>query len=104
MATKRLIPYSVHLPEEIFQQLKEAAQNRKASSVVRDAITMYIQRTNEFDAGYNKAIADAIRIVKANPTAKSLSVNGLPVSALLSAAITSLMKETVHVPKKTRGS
>jgi hypothetical protein len=104
MATKRLIPYSVHLPEEIFQQLKEAAQNRKASSVVRDAITMYLQRTSEFDTGYNKAINDAIRIVKSNPTAKSLSVNGLPVSSLLCAGLTSLMKETTNVPKKTRGS
>lgn len=104
MATRRLIPYSVHLPEEIFAQLKDAAQDRKASSVVRDAITMYLQRTSEFDAGYNKAINDAIRIVKSNPTAKSLSVNELPVSTLLCVALTSLIKEPANVPKKTRRS
>ncbi len=104
MAAKRLIPYSVHLPEEIFNQIKEAAQDRKASSVVRDAITMYIQGTGEFDSGYNKAINDAIKIVKANQTAKTLSVNGLPVSELICAGLTSLLKEPVRVQKKTRRS
>lgn len=104
MAAKRLIPYSVHLPEEIFNQIKEAAQDRKASSVVRDAITMYLQGTDEFDAGYNKAINDAIKIVKANQTAKTLSVNGLPVSELICAGLTSLLKEPIRVQKKARRS
>ena len=39
---KRLIPYSVHLPEPIYAKLKKAAGERKASALVRDAITMMI--------------------------------------------------------------
>ena len=38
MEPKRLIPYSVHLPEDVYKKLKEAAGSRKASALVRDAI------------------------------------------------------------------
>ena len=40
MEPKRLIPYSVHLPEDIHKKLKAAAGDRKASALVRDAITL----------------------------------------------------------------
>jgi hypothetical protein len=55
MEPKRLIPYSVHLPEEVHAKLKEAAGNRKASALVRDAITLIIEGDDEFNGGYNKA-------------------------------------------------
>jgi len=102
MESKRLIPYSVHLPEPIFNQIKEAAQDRKAASVVRDAITMYFQGSDKFDAGYNKGVNDAIKIVKSNQSANSISVNGLPISELVCAALTTLFKEPIHVQKKAR--
>ena len=59
--TKRLIPYSVHLREDIYNKLKAAAGERKASGIVRDAITMIIEGDDAFNAGYNKAIRDAIK-------------------------------------------
>jgi 3-methyl-2-oxobutanoate hydroxymethyltransferase len=42
-ASKRLIPYSVHLSESVYNALKEHAKGRKASSIVRDAITMILE-------------------------------------------------------------
>ena len=56
MEPKRLIPYSVHLPEEVHAKLKEAAGNRKASALVRDAITLIIEGDDEFNGGYNKGV------------------------------------------------
>jgi hypothetical protein len=63
MESKRLIPYSVHLREDIYLKVKEAAKDRKATALVRDAITMMIEGNDEFNAGYNKAIRDVIGVI-----------------------------------------
>jgi predicted DNA-binding protein len=72
-ASKRLIPYSVHLTPEIYEKLKELAQERKASKLVRDAITMIIKGKGDFDSGYNKGIMDAIDAVAAHHAAHRIS-------------------------------
>ena len=41
--SKRLIPYSVYLSEEVHVALKEKARARQASKIVRDAITMILE-------------------------------------------------------------
>ena len=64
MESKRLIPYSVHLPEEIYKKLKAAAGERKASALVRDAITVIVNGDDEFNGGYNKAVSDGINMPK----------------------------------------
>ena len=76
METKRLIPYSVHLPENIHAKLKEAAGNRKASGLVRDAITMIIEGDDAFNAGYNKAIRDVMAVFHNDSWCKSLGIEG----------------------------
>jgi hypothetical protein len=60
MEDNRLIPYSVHLKKDIYDKLKLAAGQRKASALVRDAITMIVEGDDAFNAGYNKGIRDAI--------------------------------------------
>ena len=60
MESKRLIPYSVHLREDIYIALKAAAKERKATSMVRDAITMIVEGDDAFNAGYNKGVRDSI--------------------------------------------
>ena len=60
METKRLIPYSVHLREDIYLKLKAAAKERKATALVRDAITLIVEGDDAFNGGYNKAIRDVI--------------------------------------------
>jgi 1,4-dihydroxy-2-naphthoyl-CoA synthase len=60
MEDNRLIPYSVHLRKDIYDKLKLAAGQRKASALVRDAITMLVEGDDAFNSGYNKGIRDAM--------------------------------------------
>ena len=83
METKRLIPDSVHLREDIYNQLKDAAKGRKASGIVRDAITMIIEGDDAFNAGFNKGLREAIKVVRDDVWAKSLAVHGELLSEVL---------------------
>lgn len=73
MEPSRMIPYSVHLPEEVHKKLKEAAGKRKASALVRDAITLIVEGDDEFNGGYNKGVRDAIQIIRQNELCKAIS-------------------------------
>ena len=104
METKRLIPYSVHLPDDIHAKLKAAAGERKASSLVRDAITMILSGTTPFNSGYNKGLRDASKIVQTDATVKGLVINGNKVAASLVDKIDKLtIKEKANGTKKGRG-
>jgi hypothetical protein len=83
MEAKRLIPYSVHLREDIYNKLKLAAGERKASSMVRDAITMIIDGDDAFNAGYNKAIRDVISVFHDDKWCKVLGIEGQSVAYYL---------------------
>lgn len=76
METKRLIPYSVHLREDVYTKLKAAAGNRKASALVRDAITLIVEGDDAFNGGYNKGIRDAISVIKENHSASTIAIGG----------------------------
>jgi len=76
MESKRLIPYSVHLPEEIYKKLKIAAGERKASALVRDAITLIIEGDDSFNGGYNKAIRDVIGTLHDDQWCKLIGIEG----------------------------
>jgi hypothetical protein len=87
MEAKRLIPYSVHLREDIYLKLKEAAGQRKATALVRDAITLIVEGDDVFNGGYNKGLRDAIAVVKENESASSISIGGESIAELLSRQI-----------------
>ena len=74
---KRLIPYSVHLREDIYLKLKEFAKDRKATALVRDAITMIVEGDDAFNVGYNKALRDMSALMREDQWAKTISVNGV---------------------------
>jgi predicted DNA-binding protein len=95
---KRLIPYSVHLPEEIYKKLKAAAGERKASALVRDAITLIIEGDDSFNGGYNKAIRDVISTVHDDPWCKSVGILGKTVAEHIEALV-----EPMIVPQNTKG-
>jgi len=80
MEAKRLIPYSVHLREDIYIALKLAAKQRKATSMVRDAITMIIEGTGPFESGYKKGVRDAIQAVETDEDIQKISFGGKPIS------------------------
>ena len=106
MEAKRLIPYSVHLREDIYTKLKAAAGERKASSLVRDAITMIIEGDDAHTSGYNKGLQDAIKIINGNSTIAGLVINGTNVPKTLAESIKGLtvVKEKTRGTKKTRGN
>ena len=91
METKRLVPYSVHLREDIYLKLKAAAGQRKATALVRDAITLIVEGDDVFNGGYNKGLRDAISVVKENDSASSISVGGESIAELLSRQIEAMI-------------
>lgn len=60
----KLVPYSVYLPREYYDKIREHAKARKASSLVRDAICMILDGDDAHKAGYNKALRDVAKIVE----------------------------------------
>ena len=105
MEARRLIPYSVHLPEDIYKKLKAAAGERKASALVRDAISLILEGGDTYTSGYNKGLQDAINVINGNETARSLSINGENLGLALSVGIAKLtIKEKANGKKKTRGN
>ena len=98
MEAKRLIPYSVHLPEHIHKKLKEAAGLRKASGLVRDAITMIIEGDDAFNAGYNKAIRDVMSTLHEDSWCKALGIEGQSLAYYLDEQISPMM-----IPQNTKG-
>lgn len=98
METKRLIPYSVHLPESVYNKLKEAAANRKASALVRDAITLIVEGDDEFNGGYNKAIRDVIGMLHEDQWCKVLGIEGQSLAYYIEDQLKPMI-----VPQNTKG-
>jgi len=91
METKRLVPYSVHLREDIYLKLKAAAGQRKATALVRDAITLIVEGDDVFNGGYNKGLRDAIAVIQENERASSISVDGESIADFLSKQIEAMI-------------
>lgn len=98
MEAKRLIPYSVHLPEDIYKKLKAAAGERKASALVRDAITLIVEGDDEFNGGYNKAIRDVIGTVYDDQWCRALGIEGQVLASYIECLLLPLI-----VPQNTKG-
>jgi hypothetical protein len=74
---KKLVPYSIYLPADYIEKLKVFAQERKASSMIRDAIgTMLEGNSNEFESGYRKGIKDAIDVIDRSKECEMIAVKG----------------------------
>ena len=99
MESKRLIPYSVHLPEDIYKKLKAAAGERKASALVRDAITLIIEGDDTFNGGYNKAIRDVICTLHDDNWCSALGIEGQSVAAYLEGQLRPMI-----VPQHIKGN
>jgi len=72
----KLVPYSVYLPREYYDKIREHAKARKASSLVRDAICMILDGDDAHKAGYNKALRDVIKIVEECKEIQPFAYNG----------------------------
>jgi len=89
---KRLIPYSLYLPEYTYLQLKAKAKNRQASSMVRDAVTMILDGNDQFTAGYKQAVTDILRVIDANRTLNAIAYDGLCMAEMISDEIKDLAR------------
>jgi hypothetical protein len=92
MEEKKMIPYSLYLPSDLFQKVKDLARERKAAPLIRDAIGMVLNGQDLFNAGYNKAIADAAKVIYENKEAQMIAVNGRDLGAILTEQIKLLEK------------
>ena len=98
METKRLIPYSVHLREDIYLKLKAAAKERKATALVRDAITLIVEGDDAFNGGYNKAIRDVINTIYDDQWCKAIGVEGQALASYIECLLLPMI-----VPQNTKG-
>jgi len=87
MEHKRLIPYSVYLPENQFLKLRQLAKERKASAMIRDAIDMIIDGNDAYTSGYNKAVKDAAQLVYDCNEAQMIAVKGKDLGSILTEQI-----------------
>ena len=88
----KLVAYSCFIPEEHYKRLKDAAKDRKAAALVRDGLTMILENQSAFDAGYNTAIRDAMKVVYDCPEAQMVAVQGKDLGAHLKGQLEMLLK------------
>ena len=74
---KKLIPYSVYLPREYHSRISKLAKQRKASALIRDAICMMLDGSDQYHSGYNQGLRDAIKTVKKIDNLKNFSFKGI---------------------------
>jgi hypothetical protein len=89
------------LPEPIYRKVKEAAGQRRASSLVRDAIVNYLDNNDQQSAAYNQAIHDCINMVTRHALARTVSIGGKTIADVLVGQLVAMLKESKHVKKKT---
>lgn len=91
MDTKlKKVPYSLYLPPDLHSKLTAIAQRRKASELVRNAITMIIEGNDAYTSGYNKAIKDAAQLVYDCEEAQMVAIKGKDLGSILTQRIESL--------------
>ena len=84
-------PYSIYLPEEYIIKIKEYAKERKAASIVRDALIAALEGGGEWNAGYNKGLRDAIKLINECREIDVIAIRGKYLSDLLSDQLRQIM-------------
>jgi hypothetical protein len=87
---RKLVPYSVYLPADLYDKIKGLAKDRKASVLIRDAITMMLGGHDLYNSGYNKGIADAAKVVYECEEAQMVAIKGKDLGAILAEKIDTL--------------
>ncbi len=91
MEAKKLIPYSVYLPADYHQKLKDLAKERKASALIRDAISLIMDGGDTYKSAYNKGINDASKVVFDCEEARMVAVKGQDIGVVLTNRIKELL-------------
>lgn len=88
-----MIPYSVYIPEQYHTKLKEAAKNRQASSLVRDALMLILDGGDVYTRAYNKGLDDAAQVVYDCKEAQMIAIHRKDLGAILAEQIDMLKKK-----------
>lgn len=92
MERKKLVPYSFYLPSDLHEKLKQVAKERRASSMIRDAIRMILDGNETYNSGYNNGIREAAQVVYECEEAQMVAVKGRDLGAILTDRIKALEK------------
>ena len=92
MTEKKLVPYNLYLYTEHVDKLKKMAGQRKASSLVRDAVSMMLDGKDEYCAGYNRALLDSVSVIHSCKEIEYIAVRGVQISDILADQIKSMEK------------
>lgn len=87
---KKLVPYSVYLPEEHVIKLRELAKDRKASELIRDAVVSMLTDGDKFKSGYNKGLKDAAKVVYDSQEAQMIAIRKRDLGDILAEQIENL--------------
>lgn len=87
---KKLVPYSVYLPEEHVVKLRELAKDRKASELIRDAVVSMLTDGDKFKSGYNKGLKDAAKVVYDSQEAQMIAIRKRDLGDILAEQIENL--------------
>jgi hypothetical protein len=77
---------------EYYEKIRDLAKERKASSMVRDAIMMALDGNEEFKSGYNKGVRDAVKVVDSCKEIEMIAIKGKYLNDVLAEQISSLEK------------
>lgn len=88
--TKAMRPYSLYLPEDLIQKLKEHAKERKSAAFVRDAIEAALSNSEPYKAGYQAALRDAAKFVDGCKEIEVIAIKGRYLADILIEQIKSL--------------
>ena len=74
--TKAMRPYSLYLPEDLIQKVKEHAKERKSAAFVREAVEMALSSNEPYKAGYKAGLRDAAKFVNTCKEIEVIAING----------------------------
>lgn len=90
--SKHMVPYSLYLPAEQREKLRELAKNRQGAELVRTAIDAMLNGGSEFDAGYNRGMEDAIKAVGKIKEIEHIAVGGKYLDVLIADTFAEMKK------------
>jgi len=68
------MPYSVYLPKDLIEEIRNIAKARGASEFIRNAIANAVAGNNAYSKGFNDGLISARDLVLENTEANSLLV------------------------------
>ena len=92
MEKRKLIPYSVYLPEKHYKALKKAAKDRKASELIREAIAIVVEGNDAYRSGYNNGLSDALKVVANCKEAQMVAFGGKDIGKILGEQIKTMVR------------